>query len=145
MKKVCVVHPFLFSFFPIIFLYSHNVNQAPIFETFLPCAVSLLFTIMFWSLLDLVFREKKKSGFIVSVFLILFFSFGHIYYSHIQYLRIGEIKIARAGYILIAMGLVLVSVAIFTFKSRSNFDNLTKSLNLGASFFKISIFQTIFS
>jgi len=133
MKKIPVIHPLLFAISPILILYTQNVNHVPVSEIFLPAIAAILFAILLWSFLILVFKEKKKSGFIVSLFFILFFSFGHIYNS-IRYLYIGDIKIGRAGYLLVAIGLLLISATIFAIKSRSNFNHITKFLNLSAAF-----------
>ena len=142
MKTIPVTHPLLFAISPILILYAQNVNYVPVSEIFLPAIATSLFAILLWSFLRLVFKEKKKSGFIVSLFFILFFSFGHIYNS-LRYFYIGDIKIGRAGYLLVAIGLLLISATIFAIKSRSNFNHITKFLNLGAAF--LLLFQLIMS
>jgi len=132
-KKIPVCHPFLFALFPIMFLYSHNVTQVSVSEIFLPAAITLIFTTLFWLLLSILFKNKRKAGFSATLFLILFFSYDHIYDS-IRYLFIGDTKIGRGGYLLIVMGLLLIFATYFAIKSRGNFSKLTSFLNVVASF-----------
>ncbi len=132
-KKIPVCHPFLFALFPIMFLYSHNVTQVSVSEIFLPAAITLVFTTLFWLLLSILFKNKRKAGFSATLFLILFFSYDHIYDS-IRYLFIGDTKIGRGGYLLIVMGLLLIFATYFAIKSRGNFSKLTSFLNVVASF-----------
>ena len=133
MKKVPVFHPFLFAFFPIIFLYSHNVTQASLSEIFFPTAVTIIFTVLLWLLLSFLFKNNRKAALITTFFLICFFSFGRIYEA-IRFLRIGETKIGRGGYLLIVMGAILLLGSYLIIKSRSNFYPLTRFLNVVASF-----------
>ena len=132
MFQVRVFHPILFAFFPIIFLYSHNVTQASLSEIFFPAAVTIIFIVLFWLLLSFLFKNHRKAAFIATLFLICFFSFGHIYEA-IRFWHIGETKIGRGGYLMIVMAMVLLLATYFTIKSRSNFYKLSRFLNVAAS------------
>ncbi len=78
-RRVWILHPFFFAIFPVLSLLSGNINRTPITEAFLPAGVSLLFTLLFWLLLVAMLRSKQKAAVIVSLFLLLFFSYGHFY------------------------------------------------------------------
>jgi len=41
-KPARVIHPFLFSVFPVVFLYSHNIGEVFVSQTLLPLGVCLL-------------------------------------------------------------------------------------------------------
>ena len=81
MKKLFVIHPFLFAIFPILFLYSHNIGETSFYDTLLPATIVLSFSIFLLLLLKLILKDNKKRGIVVSVFWILFFSYGHVYFS----------------------------------------------------------------
>jgi len=48
-------------------------------ELIIPLFASIAFTILAWFFLKLILKNSKKSGIIVSLFLILFFAYGHIF------------------------------------------------------------------
>jgi hypothetical protein len=79
MKKPLVIHPFLVGMFPIIFLLAQNRDMVVFSQILLPSAVVLGFTSLALLLLTLVLRESRKAGIVVSIFLILFFSYGHAF------------------------------------------------------------------
>ena len=78
-KKSLVIHPFLFAIFPIIFLFSVNVNSIFPEEIILPLFLVIGVTFLIWIALGFLLKSRIKSGFIVSIGLVLFFSYGHIY------------------------------------------------------------------
>ena len=89
MKKSFVIHPFLVAIFPILFLASHNVEQISFSETLLPSAIVSVFTLLLLLLSGLILRDNQKAGILVSVFLLLFFSYGHVH-AMIQGWQIGS-------------------------------------------------------
>jgi len=76
--KSIIFHPFLFAVYPILFLYSHNVREIrSIKEVLTLSAFLIIFTLLFWLVLEFILKNKKKTGLIISLFLLLFFSYGH--------------------------------------------------------------------
>lgn len=75
-RPALLIHPFLFAVYPILFLYSHNIDQVLFKETLLPAAIVLFFTFALLLLLRSVLGNWKKAGIVVSVFWATFFSFG---------------------------------------------------------------------
>ena len=73
MKKTFVIHPFLFTIFPILFLLSHNIDQMSFAEILVSIEIALSFTLLLILLLWSVLRDNQKAGIVVSSFLILFF------------------------------------------------------------------------
>ena len=79
LKESITLHPFLFAIFPIIFIYSINSQEIKfeeilsLFTIILPITFGIIF------LLSLVIKNKKAVGFIASIGLILFFSYGHVH------------------------------------------------------------------
>jgi hypothetical protein len=122
-KMPFIIHPFLLAFFPILFLFTHNVDIVIISSTFRALGIVLLSTAILLCLLWLVLRNLEKAAIICSCFLILFFSYGHVanvilpVVKRHRFLVLGELFL-----------LTLISLAII--KTRLNLQNFTKFLNL---------------
>ena len=78
MKKWFVIHPLLFAIFPILFLFSHNIKEMSFSDTFRPIVIVVSFALLLWLLLSLVTRNLQRAAIITSIFLLLFFSYGHL-------------------------------------------------------------------
>ncbi len=132
MKKTIIIHPFLFAVFPILFLISHNISQMSFSEALMPTAIVLGFTLLLLLSSGLIFKDNKKTGIIVSIFLILFFSYGHIF-NVIEGREIGSFTIGRNRYLLLTWGMLFTCGAYFIIKTRKNLHNFTNFLNMAAA------------
>jgi hypothetical protein len=79
MRRSIVAHPFLFVLFQVLFLYNHNIGELSIGVVYMPLAVILILAFLSWTLASVVLGDRYKAGLVVSLFLGLFFSFGHVY------------------------------------------------------------------
>ena len=131
-KKLFVIHPFLFAIFPIASLYSANIHEASLADTLLPMAIMLVLTLLLLSLSMLILRDKNKAAIIVSFFLVLFFSFGHVY-DKISGWQIGTFVIGRHRYLLPVWCMLLAFCAYFIIRTHRKLHNLTSILNVIAS------------
>ena len=128
------LHPFLFAVFPILFFFSHNINEVLINVTFLPIIISLfVISITLLSLIKFGLRDKNKAGILTSVIVLLFFSYGHIK----NFIFVGDftldLKIATIGpdkTLLTIWVAALIASAYFLLKFRSNLNYLTRFLNI---------------
>ena len=79
-KRPLPVHPILLGLAPILFVYAHNVRNIPIppVELLLPIGATLVLTAVVWLLLGLILRNRAKAAVITSLFLVLFFLYGHV-------------------------------------------------------------------
>ena len=75
--KLRVYHPILLGLFPVLFLYARNVTEVRFKEIFLPLALIVLAVAVGLLVLTPVIRDRYKRGLVVSLFVGLFFSFGH--------------------------------------------------------------------
>ena len=73
-------HPVLFAVVPILFVYGYNVAKIPIdpSELLVPLALSLAMTAVLWAALGYLFRSAARAALLVSLFLVLFFLYGHV-------------------------------------------------------------------
>ncbi len=125
MRKPLVIHPFLFAIFPILFLFSHNIEQVYFSETLLPSSITLGVTILLVLSLGLIFRDKKKAGIIVSIFLILFFSYGHVH-------DLINVPLGKGRYLLATWGLLIGGGSYFVIRTRRRLGGVTYVLNMVA-------------
>ncbi len=113
-KKPPIIHPFLLALFPIAFLFAHNIEMIFISEILLPSAVMLGFAALALLLLTPLLGDGGRAGIVVSLFWVLFFSYGHV--AHLAEQRLGGDF--RHGYLLFAWALLLVGGVCATLRIR---------------------------
>jgi hypothetical protein len=79
MKKLTFLHPFALAVAPIIFLWSHNFQQVDFTDVLAPALISLAFCSLLLVSLWLSSGNYMKSAATTSLFVVLFFSYGHIF------------------------------------------------------------------
>ncbi len=120
--KGWIIHPILFSIYPVLFYYSFNIGQVRFENVVEPLTFTVLTAIGGWGFLKLIFKDWFRSGGVASILIILFYSYGHAK---------TNIDIAGVDYFLPVIWVVFLLVGIFTIiKSRDNFINGTKILNV---------------
>ena len=124
MKRSHIYHPFLFVLFPVLSLYSYNVGQV-FFPSVLPVLVILLVgTLLAFSFLNWLLKNGSKAGLIISLFVLSFFSYGHVYDYGWQLGRF----LPHRFFILLWAAVFMVG-AILIVLSQRDARNLTKILN----------------
>ena len=123
------IHPFLVGIFPILIIYSQNIGRVEIGELFLPVIIIVGLTIGLYYFLKLILKNENKSAIIVTLILIMLFSYGHIYYL-LSDVMIDEFDIGQNRYLIPAFGLVLGISIFFIIRARRVFDNATSILNV---------------
>jgi hypothetical protein len=130
MKRTPVVHPFLFSLFPILALYAYNLKSIPISAGELagPLAASIACVAVLYLVLRTALKNPAKAGLLVSLLVAWFFSFGHI---------AGQVAVWTEGIFnrsLFFATAVLVGLAAFlVIRSRRTFAGLTRILNVASA------------
>jgi len=74
------LYPFLFSLYPVLFLYQHNIREVPWTEALLAAVVCLSIAIVFWPFTHLMSSQAQKRGLLLFLFLLLFHTYG-LYYD----------------------------------------------------------------
>ncbi len=77
-KKPLVLHPFLLSLFPALFLYSRNMGEFPAGVVCIPMLEALGAAAVGFALLCILLRDRVKAGLVLSIFILLFTSYGHL-------------------------------------------------------------------
>ena len=79
MKRTANLHPFLFAIWPVVFIYSLNVEFIPFSQAWLAMLIVSGVATLLYLLLAAILRNWMKAGAVVSLFLMLFFSYTHVY------------------------------------------------------------------
>ena len=120
------IHPFLIGIYPIVCLYSHNFYDTDISELFFPLIVAFTITLFLIISLRFLLKNDDKTGAIISLFYILFFSYRS-FFSLASKLDDGDyldIIIFFVEIIILGMGI------LYIVKYKNSFRILTGFLNV---------------
>jgi len=142
-KRSIVIHPFLFAVFPILFVFAYNIDQFPAAVTLLPMAVAVGVAGVLWFGLSLVLKDKRKAGFVVSLFFLLFFSYENLFeatkgliartdWIESSLVRLGVSAVAVRQFVLLASGAFFAIAVYFFVRTRRSLHNLTNIANVVA-------------
>ena len=126
MKKLLVIHPFLFAIFPILFLFAYNIEEVPTNDLFLPILAVTIITLALFFLIKLITKNYYKSGIITSCFVILFFSYGHISQALMPLIDYAERTLVLGS----LWALLFITVTLLVIKSRHSYYSVTRYLNI---------------
>jgi hypothetical protein len=120
------IHVLILAIYPILALYNFNnffLNPSLTYRSFL---LSLAITAILWALLQLILKDWQVSGVITSLFLVLLFSYGHIF--NLLQAQFGEIIRHRYGAVLVFAILGIGSWLII--RKRKSILEITRPLNI---------------
>jgi len=123
-----IIHPFLFAIYPILFLYSNNIDQTPFTDTLIPLAVVLTFVILS-IMIGVVVKKIEKAALFVSLFIFLFFSFGHIYEASRGF-KIYSLAMDGPNVLFYLWISIFILTSYFLIRARRDLGSLTKMLNI---------------
>ncbi|MCB1195160.1 hypothetical protein KDK77_03155 [bacterium] len=143
-----VIHPFLFAAYPILFLYAHNLHVSLMSEALGPFQVTMFITAAVFALVWGVVRNARKAGVLVSVAVLIFFSYSHfssvlVFLGGMKY-RIGGIEVT-ANMLLCLLSLAcVVPVIIRSVREKRVPARMNILLSLAAALFAVSLLGTLF-
>jgi hypothetical protein len=127
-----IIHPFLFAIHPILFLFARNLEHYSLNIIVTPVLVTVCFSAILFCMLNFILADKKKSGIVVSLLLILFFSYGHFFIFLKPYLFIKH-YIGFNKFLFLIWVIPIVIVIYFIVRSRKDFSNITNLFNMIAT------------
>ena len=143
-KKRRIFHPFLVAVFPILIIYSQNIGRINFEDLILPIISVLIFSVGLYYILKIILKNPFKSALIVTIILILLFSYGHVYYL-LNDVSIDGFDIGRNLYLIPAFGLALGILIFFTIRAGRVFDNATSIINVvSIVFIMVAISNVVF-
>ena len=132
MLKNLVIHPFLFSLFPVLVIFQYNIHEIPLQDTFWPLFVSFIIALGLWVLVRF-FIGSKKSGLIVSLIIMLFVIYGNLHTfilnSDTEFSFLGGNTIMGTFFFI----LLIVGIIYFVKTKRilDNANSITNTIGLG--------------
>jgi hypothetical protein len=129
MKSKKIIHPLLFSLYPILALIEVNLNQISFDDVIRSLLLSFLSGGCIWLLSRVILKDPNRAAILATTLIAILFSSGHIHNLlgdyHIFALRIGRIR-----YIFLMGALIFVLVFWSTFRYRSHLAQINSSLNV---------------
>ena len=123
-------HPFLIAIYPILNLLDTNLGQVTWSVVIRPIILVLIFTSVLLAFLSFMMSSWERAGLLTSIFLILFFSYGHIY-SLTEGAHFFGILIGRHRYLFL-LWLGLLSLGAYISLKRPNLSRAISFMNIGA-------------
>ncbi len=138
-KKTLVFHPILFAILPVLTLYAINANKLRFTSFIWVMVLVVAATLLMLIIGTRILKDVRKSAMIVSGFLILFFSFGHVIaittnISHLinQYPAARFFVETSAGLdIWLSLWLLIwIGIIFWVLRTKSDLNNPTLLLNI---------------
>ena len=132
MLKNLVIHPFLFSLFPVLVIFQYNIHEIPLQDTFWSLFVSFIIALGLWVLVRF-FIGGKKSGLIISSVIMLFVIYGNLHTfiinSDTEFSFLGGNTIMGTFFFI----LLIVGIIYFVKTKRilDNANSITNTIGLG--------------
>ncbi len=123
--KFLVIYPILLAVFPVLFLYTQNIDQTTAQQALSPLRYAVLGTLVVWLLFYLLIRNIFKAGLATTLLVMLFFFYGRFY----ALLEDRGVSIPHS-ILLPLLVLVLGYLVYFIKVRRRDFQSTTKVLNL---------------
>ena len=120
-------HPFLFALLPPLVLFIGNIGQLYPVDLVVPTLLILIPTILLWIGFTFFFKSSTKSGLIVSLMIVLFFSYGTIF-TKLNGI-IVNFQISNTFFILLFLGIFILGF-LYCFKTKRKLNNITIILNV---------------
>lgn len=127
--KKTVIHPFLIALYPVIALYSSNIDRTPFTNIVRLLLLLTLAAILLLTFFRLLTGSWQRAGLISSLFLILFSSYGHVYYS-LQDKHIMGLQIGQADYIAALFAAIFIFFGWFFWRKLRSLDGISRTLNI---------------
>ncbi len=125
------LHPLLVAAYPSLALLAANLTEVNPQVVWRPLAVSVAVAAGLLFLLRLVLRDGQRAGLMVTLLMVLFFSYGHLY-TLLEDVSVGGVLLFRHRTLLIAWTLIGLG-GVWFIRSRAEVGrNLTPGLNLAA-------------
>lgn len=124
-----IFHPILFAIFPVISIYSYNINILPINELIFPLLLTLTLTIASWSALRFILHNNLKASLIVSLFLVIYFLYGH-FFNLLNDVSIGYIDIGRHRFLMMIFSAIFIIGTYYLVKTKRLLNNATIITNV---------------
>jgi hypothetical protein len=125
--KLFPFHSILLAIYPVVMLYANNVKEVSADVLLRPLLIALGISVLLLLLVRLVLRDWQRAGFLISLTMLLFFTYGHIYELKKTIVLLTDFW--RHRYLLPLFLIALIAGVIVVLRTHKN-PQLTQILNL---------------
>lgn len=141
-----IFHPIFFGIYPVLYLTGTNLGEIQFVETWRSILLAFAVSVILWSVVGLVIKEKRKAAVLTTFLLISFFSYGHLY-NFLGQDEIFQGLLKRHRYLVPFFSMAILVGSWWIMKKAHNLDLITKFFNLMSlvlvifPVFQISVFE----
>lgn len=135
-NKHSPIHVFLFSVYPAVVLLAINIQEARIESGFRAIIISFFLGVFLFILLNALIKNWHRSAIFISIFMVWFFSYGHIYFSFKQNDILSGI-LGRHRFLLPIWMILLIGGLWIAAKKSKDLIQITQILNFVGIFLMI--------
>ncbi len=122
--------PFLFTLFPTLVIYAHNIDQLSLDRLNTPLIYSILLFIVSSCVAFALLRSSQKASILTSLWILLFFSYGYVYLYLGSLPLIASLPLSVNKILLSAFLIILITFAFLLAKTKKSLANIIAVLNL---------------
>ena len=122
-KKFIIIHPILIALFPMVLIYFQNIHLLLLEGLITPTLFILAVAIALWYGIKIILKNTIKSALLSSLYIFLFFSYGHI-------IIIIQSNLTQEIFISIHV-ILLISYTVFAILGTYYFVKTNRKLNDG--------------
>jgi len=133
LKKSIPVHAVLLAIYPTLFLYAQNIDFTTLSDALLPMALAGIISLLLLLALIFALRDRDRAGLLVSLVVLLFFSYGHVSEALAGFeLTVGDISFGPDAVLMPLWGVFLGLGVYSLLKTRRDLHTPTNVLNVVA-------------
>ena len=137
------LHPLLFGIYPVVALLAHNVDQASVSEAVRALLISFAGAVILLLILKLVLRDWNNASLVCALSIVLFYSYGHIYFI-LEMVDILGYQVGRHRFLIPVWIGILVLGSWWVVRCLRKPSQLTEVLNVTAALaLVLPLFQII--
>jgi hypothetical protein len=129
MSRRWILHPLLFAAYPVLFLFAANLSEGVTWsDVLLPLGFVLAAAAVAFGVLLLIIRNAQKAALLTSLYVLLFFSYGHV---HDALKGVGFL--GKDGFLLVLWLALATAGTVAVLRTERKLDGLTNSLTVLAA------------
>jgi hypothetical protein len=127
-EKWFYIFPPLCALYPVIFLYSNNVQELLLSQIWIPVVTALIASVICWALLSFLMKDSLKAGLITTIFIVIFFTYG-ILFDGLVSSNLFTVKNRHILPVILYIA-CMAGYAIYTIKNRDMIKNSAKFITV---------------
>lgn len=131
-RRIFPIHPLFFGLYPVAALVAANIREIELADSYRSLVIAACLASLLGGGLALVLRQRQTAALLASVWLLAFYSYGHVY-TLLKPLSVGEFLIGRHRYLAPVYLLALALASWAVIRRRSVAPSTTVALNVISS------------